>query len=114
MSSPPLAAYRHLLRVVRNVFKGDEAMLSGAYSELRSRFEASRADSDPGVVKKKLEEASEAADFIRSFVVQCHVNEKGTVRVKPEKHQVESMQDEITEEQFDISVKHGMSRPRCS
>jgi len=66
-------------------------MLSEARREIRSKFEASRLETNPEVINQQLAEAQEAAVFIREFVVQGVLNEEGNFAVKLEEQHADKV-----------------------
>eukprot|EP00193_Tetraselmis_chui_P007977 CAMPEP_0177757210 /NCGR_PEP_ID=MMETSP0491_2-20121128/3521_1 /TAXON_ID=63592 /ORGANISM="Tetraselmis chuii, Strain PLY429" /LENGTH=76 /DNA_ID=CAMNT_0019272845 /DNA_START=438 /DNA_END=668 /DNA_ORIENTATION=+ len=69
-------------------------MTQAASKEIRTKYEESRLETDEAVVRKLLGESQEAAEFIRSFVVQAKLNERGNYEIKPDsKHGDIIMQD---------------------
>lgn len=73
-----LRAYRTLLRATRKTFAGDTLMLRESAAEIRSKFEANRhVDSEPEV-RKLLDDATEASDFISTMIVQAKLNPDGS------------------------------------
>eukprot|EP00803_Ostreobium_quekettii_P006152 evm.model.scf_561EXC.7 EVM.evm.TU.scf_561EXC.7 scf_561EXC:44806-48196(-) len=91
--SAGVAAYRHLLRVVRSTFKGDGFAQAKAHDEIRARFEAARHLVDDSDVQKRLEDARDAANCLQDFVVQAALNDRGSFRIKVQPHQAEAMKD---------------------
>ncbi|GBG77595.1 hypothetical protein CBR_g24042 [Chara braunii] len=71
------AAFRTLIRAQRVAFANDELAQRLALREIRSGFEKSRHVADVQVVDRLLAEANEAADFIRTQLVQVKMNERG-------------------------------------
>ncbi|KAL3146600.1 hypothetical protein ABBQ32_000835 [Trebouxia sp. C0010 RCD-2024] len=89
-----LSVYRLCLRSVQQSFKGDHFMLQSSRKELRSKFEANRLVSDTTAVKKLLAEGEEAASFIKTFVVQAKLNERGNFEMKVEPHHANATAEE--------------------
>lgn len=52
-------------------------MIGAAVAETRSRFEASRRESDPAVVAQRIAEGDDANDFIKHHIVQAKRDAKG-------------------------------------
>lgn len=82
----PITVYRQLLRSAATAFKGDAAMLAAARQEIRGQFEASRQVADPQQQQQMLAEGLEAAEFIRTQIVQAAVNDRGNyeMAISPE------------------------------
>ena len=59
------------MRVRANAFRGDTRALVASQVEIRSRFEAHRDAKDPAEIERLLADGLDAADFLRTFVVQC-------------------------------------------
>ncbi|KAL6776465.1 LYRM7 [Auxenochlorella protothecoides x Auxenochlorella symbiontica] len=82
MSNPTsLQLYKRLLQSCHRAFKGDAVMLPEALKEIRSRFEESRGVRDPETLAKLQHDASEAAEFITTHVVQAATNERGNLEM---------------------------------
>jgi len=69
-------------------------MLQQSRRELRSKFEANKSVSDQAAQNKLLAEGEEAASFIRTFVVQAKLNERGNFQMKPEPHHADTVAEE--------------------
>lgn len=69
-------------------------MQQNARREIRSKFQASAAEQDHGRLKQLLGEGREAADFIRTFVVQAKLNKRGNYEMKVEKHHANTEAEE--------------------
>ena len=78
MASTPTAvsAYRALLRAQRQLFAGDLHGRTAALAETRTRF-YEQANAPPEEVPKLVEDAHEAALFLRQNVAQAVLNERG-------------------------------------
>ncbi|EFN51348.1 hypothetical protein CHLNCDRAFT_141064 [Chlorella variabilis] len=96
MSAPALNVYRGLLRSASAAFKGDATMLSAAQQEIRAKFEESRHVSDPAQRQQLLQEGSEAADFIRTSIVQAASNERGAFEMKIGEDHLGGLVEEVT------------------
>lgn len=92
--APALSVYRQCLRSVQQSFRGDQYMLHNSRKELRSKFEANRQVSDCGAIKKLLAEGEEAADFIKTFVVQAKLNKRGNFEMKVQPHHADATAEE--------------------
>lgn len=51
---------------------------------MRQHFEDRRGETDEAEVRKLVAESADAAQFIRDFVVQARMNERGNFEMKPE------------------------------
>ncbi|KAK9831574.1 hypothetical protein WJX74_000763 [Apatococcus lobatus] len=91
---PQLAAYRVLLRSITAAFKGDAFMLQQSRREVRHKYQEAAGLTDPAEVQKKVAEAKEAADFIRTNVVQAQLNERGNFAMQVEEHHADSTAEE--------------------
>uniref|UniRef100_A0A2N9FQR5 Complex 1 LYR protein domain-containing protein n=1 Tax=Fagus sylvatica TaxID=28930 RepID=A0A2N9FQR5_FAGSY len=80
-----LSAYRTLLRATRKTFAGDSLMLTESGSEVRKKFEENRHVSSDGEIRRLLEEAREASQFISTMIVQAKLSSSGGYEVKPAK-----------------------------
>ncbi|XP_076940721.1 mitochondrial zinc maintenance protein 1, mitochondrial-like [Bidens hawaiensis] len=85
LSGESVAAYRTLLRATRKSFAGDTVMLNGSAAEVRKKFEENRHVTSEPEIRKLLDEAREAADFISNMIVQAKLNSRGGYDVKPSK-----------------------------
>jgi complex III assembly factor LYRM7 len=85
-SQSALGAYRKLLRTVATTFKGDDVTLLAAKREIRQKFEDNKELGDPSALPAMVAEAYDAAEFIRTHVVQAEQNEKGNYAMKLEQH----------------------------
>ena len=52
-------------------------MLEGSAAEVRKKFEENKHVTDEPEIRKLLDEAREASDFIRNMIVQAKLNERG-------------------------------------
>ncbi|KAJ4955932.1 hypothetical protein NE237_012715 [Protea cynaroides] len=78
-----VSAYRALLRATRKSFAGDKLMLTESAIEIRKKFEENRNVTSEAEIKKLLDEASEASDFISNMIVQAKRNPSGGFVLKP-------------------------------
>jgi len=81
----PRLAYLRLLRASAALFKRDAFALKSARAELRSHFEAHRAERDSRRVAALLADAKDALDFMQNNLVQATRTQRGTyaVELKP-------------------------------
>lgn len=84
-----------------SAFRGDTATLKASRKELRARFDDSRATLAGGggqqhqeQIDQALADAAEAADFLRTFVVQAKLNERGNYEMKLEPHHADAVAEE--------------------
>ncbi|KAI3679045.1 hypothetical protein L6452_38352 [Arctium lappa] len=77
-----LTAYRALLRATRKSFAGDTVMLEGSAAEVRKKFEENRHVTSEPEIRRLLDEAREASDFISNMIVQAKLNSRGGYEVK--------------------------------
>ena len=84
MTSPQTAitAYRALLRAQRSLFSGDLAARAKACTETRMQF-LEHAGASAEEVPALVNDAHEAALFIRQNVAQAVQNERGNFELKP-------------------------------
>jgi len=75
-------------------FKGDAHALAASRAELRSKFAEGAAVADPADVARRVADAREAADFLRTYVVQAALNERGNYRMTVQPHQADTVADE--------------------
>jgi complex III assembly factor LYRM7 len=75
------SVYRVLLRARADAFRGDARALAAARDEIRSKFELERGETDPQRVRALLQDGHDAAAFLRDFVVQAALNERGNLAV---------------------------------
>ncbi|KAK9826730.1 hypothetical protein WJX81_002385 [Elliptochloris bilobata] len=94
MASRPLAVYRLLLRSVNKAFRNDDEMLLKSAQEIRSRYQAAASETDPAAVARLCAEGEEAADFIRTYVVQARLNERGNYAMQVEEHHADTIAEE--------------------
>ena len=85
-SQSALGAYRKLLRTVAATFKGDDVTLSAARREIRQKFEDNRQVADESSLPVMIADAYDAAEFIKTHVVQAELNESGNYAMKVEDH----------------------------
>ncbi|KAK9800765.1 hypothetical protein WJX73_009437 [Symbiochloris irregularis] len=88
------AVYRGLLRSCNQAFRNDVSMLKNAKSKIRSEFEVSAAERDPDRLKQLFAEGEEASDFIKTFVVQAELNDRGSYAMQVEKHHADTVAEE--------------------
>lgn len=83
------AAYRAVLRAQRIAFHGDKEMIRASQTAARTEFDkgvASFASGDENYdMEKSLEMAHDAAQFIRTNIVQAPLNERGNYEVSAER-----------------------------
>ncbi|KAK9864299.1 hypothetical protein WJX84_004057 [Apatococcus fuscideae] len=91
---PQLAAYRVLLRSITAAFKGDAFMLRQSKLEVRHKYQEASSLTDAAEVQKRVAEAKEAADFIRTNVVQAKLNGRGNFAMHVEEHHADSTAEE--------------------
>ncbi|GKE36419.1 mitochondrial zinc maintenance protein 1, mitochondrial [Tanacetum coccineum] len=72
-----ITAYRSILKATRKSFAGDTVMLEGSAAEVRKKFEENKHVTNEPEIRKLLDEAREASDFIRNMIVQAKLNERG-------------------------------------
>ncbi|WZN58949.1 mitochondrial zinc maintenance protein [Chloropicon roscoffensis] len=89
-----LGAYRLLLRSVAQTFKGDESTLLAAKKEIRQKFEDSRGMSDEKARSDLIYEAYDAAEFIKTHVVQAELNEEGHYKMAASQQMAEDQPPE--------------------
>ncbi|MFS8014287.1 putative complex 1 LYR protein [Helianthus anomalus] len=77
LSSEAVIAYRNLLKATRKSFSGDTVMLQGSAAEVRKKFEENRHVTSEPEIRKLLDEAREASDFISNMIVQAKLNSRG-------------------------------------
>ncbi|KAI7839687.1 hypothetical protein COHA_006495 [Chlorella ohadii] len=92
----PLHVYRKLLRSAGAAFKGDTFMLAAAQREIRSKFEEARGVANTEQQQQMLAEGSEAADFIRTSIVQAAMNDRGAYEMTIGEEQIGGLVEEIT------------------
>ncbi|CAA7398425.1 unnamed protein product [Spirodela intermedia] len=80
-----LSAYRTLLRATRKTFAEDTLMLTQSAMEVRKKFEENREVSSEAELRRLVDEAREAAQFISTMIVQAKLNSRGGFEVKPSK-----------------------------
>mmetsp|Transcript_38429 Transcript_38429/g.64566 ORF Transcript_38429/g.64566 Transcript_38429/m.64566 type:complete len:107 (-) Transcript_38429:2201-2521(-) len=100
-----LSVYRGLLRASRDSFKTDTLMLTESRREIRSNFEVARLETNVEVIKTKIGEAEEAAIFIRQFVVQGVMNNKGNFEVKLQEQHADKVISQDEEGQCSSTVE---------
>ena len=78
-------------------FRGDTVTLTASRKELRARFDETRRSSGAlgaQEIDQALADAAEAADFLRTFVVQAKLNERGNYEMKLESHHADTVAEE--------------------
>ena len=78
-------------------FCGDTVTLTASRKELRARFDETRRSSGAlgaQEIDQALADAAEAADFLRTFVVQAKLNERGNYEMKLESHHADTVAEE--------------------
>ena len=80
-----VAAYRTLLKAQRALFSGDHATRAAALIQTKEAF-MSNADAPPAAVPEKVQEALDAADFLRENVAQTVSNDRGNFEMRPTEH----------------------------
>ena len=81
-SNPAIAAYRSLLKAQRSLFNADLVARTAARAETRLRF-MEHAGASADAVPALVQDAIDAADFIRTNVAQTVQNERGNFEFKP-------------------------------
>eukprot|EP01024_Parvocaulis_polyphysoides_P029297 TRINITY_DN26444_c0_g1_i5.p4 TRINITY_DN26444_c0_g1~~TRINITY_DN26444_c0_g1_i5.p4 ORF type:complete len:112 (+),score=18.91 TRINITY_DN26444_c0_g1_i5:589-924(+) len=76
------SAYRTLRRASLKTFQGDEMMLAEGAKKIREAFESYRLETDPGKIEQLLKDAADAAEFLRTSIVQAKMNERGSYELK--------------------------------
>ncbi|CAI5483605.1 unnamed protein product [Closterium sp. Yama58-4] len=72
-----LSAYRTLLRAIRKSFPGDQHAQSAGRAEVRGHFEGNRGEADERRLAELERDARDAAEMLRTMVVQARLNERG-------------------------------------
>jgi complex III assembly factor LYRM7 len=86
-SSDTRSVYRSLLRSIQLAFKGDIEMVTAARKEVRDRMECCKDIEDEVELAKLHEEGREAAEFLKTSIMQLASNADGHLTVKlNEKH----------------------------
>lgn len=86
-SADTRSVYRGLLRSVQLAFKGDLEMITAAKYEIRSRIENSKDVHDESELIKLQEDGREAAEFLKTSIMQLGSNPDGHLTVElDEKH----------------------------
>ncbi|XP_027098784.1 mitochondrial zinc maintenance protein 1, mitochondrial [Coffea eugenioides] len=93
-----LRAYRSVLRATRKSFAGDTLMLRESAAEARKKFEENRHVTSEAEVRRLLEEAREASQFISTMIVQAKLNERGGYEVKLDKQHADATLELPSEE----------------
>ncbi|CAN1185720.1 Mitochondrial zinc maintenance protein 1, mitochondrial [Linum perenne] len=93
-----LTAYKALLRATRKSFAGDQMMLNASAIEIRKKFDENRLVTSETDIKRLLDEAREASDFIATMIVQAKLNERGGYEVKASKEHADATLEIPTEE----------------
>ena len=77
MREKALSGYRRLLRVGKNLFRGDNFALNAYQKELRGNFELNKYENDVEKLEKLWNDIDEAEDFLKNNFVQARLNERG-------------------------------------
>eukprot|EP01026_Neomeris_dumetosa_P012466 TRINITY_DN1434_c0_g1_i3.p2 TRINITY_DN1434_c0_g1~~TRINITY_DN1434_c0_g1_i3.p2 ORF type:complete len:131 (-),score=10.69 TRINITY_DN1434_c0_g1_i3:271-612(-) len=77
-----LGAYRLLLKTSMKTFRNDQLMLNESAKRIREAFDSYRLESDPAKVGQLLQDAQDAAEFLRCNIVQAELNERGSYEIK--------------------------------
>lgn len=77
-----------------SAFRGDAHALAASRAELRSKFDEGASASDPADAAARVADAREAADFLRTYVVQAALNERGNYRMTVQPHQADTVAEE--------------------
>lgn len=77
-----------------SAFKGDAHALTASRVELRSKFAEGAAVTDASEIARLVADAREAADFLRTYVVQAALNERGNYRMTVQPHQADTVAEE--------------------
>ena len=86
-SSDTRSVYRSLLRSIQLALKGDIEMVTAARKEVRDRMECCKDIEDEVELAKLHEEVREAAEFLKTSIMQLASNADGHLTVKlNEKH----------------------------
>ncbi|XP_052175444.1 mitochondrial zinc maintenance protein 1, mitochondrial [Diospyros lotus] len=104
MAMEALCAYRGLLRATRKTFKGDTLMLKESAAEVRKKFEDNRHVTSDAEIRRLLDEARQASDFISTMIVQAKLNSRGGYEVKPAKEHAGATLEIPSEEVLKKSV----------
>ncbi|CAI7914561.1 unnamed protein product [Closterium sp. NIES-53] len=72
-----LSAYRTLLRAIRKSFPGDQHANSAGRAEVRGHFEGNRGEADERRLAELERDARDAAEMLRTMVVQARLNDRG-------------------------------------
>jgi complex III assembly factor LYRM7 len=86
-SSDPRSVYRSLLKSIQLAFKGDIEMVTAARQEVWHRMECCKNLEDEVELAKLHDEGREAAEFLKTSIMQLASNTDGHLTVKwNEKH----------------------------
>lgn len=72
-------------------------MLTAARQEIRSKFEASKAVTDRQQLQQLLDEATEAASFIKTTIVQAKINDRGNYEMTVQPWQAGGVAEPVSE-----------------
>jgi complex III assembly factor LYRM7 len=83
---PVAASFRALLRAVAETFRGDAQALRTCRAEARKQFRAHASERDGARIARLVEDARDAAHFLRESVVQAQLNAQGNyaMQLKPQ------------------------------
>ena len=84
VTTNPRLVFLNLLRTCRSTFKGDAFMLQQSVAEIKSHFRKNAHLTDPDAIQHALKDGQEAADFIKTYIIQGVLNERGNYVVKPQ------------------------------
>ena len=70
------------MRVVGETFKGDQQALQRCRAEARKQFRANAGERDSARIARMVEDALDAANFLRESVVQAQLNAQGNYAMK--------------------------------
>ena len=86
-------------------------MLTSARAEIRGKFEESRALADPEAIWRLVAESRDAADFIRDYVVQAQLNERGNYAMKVQPHHAGTeVQDTVLDDGVGTPCEDGQGK----
>ncbi|KAI8327980.1 hypothetical protein EDC96DRAFT_80677 [Choanephora cucurbitarum] len=66
-------AYRHLLKIQRNVFSGDQKAIKAAKKETYSRFMQHKNETNVDILDQKLKLADQIANFLEQNSVKFYI-----------------------------------------
>eukprot|EP01025_Chloroclados_australasicus_P034899 TRINITY_DN35627_c0_g2_i1.p4 TRINITY_DN35627_c0_g2~~TRINITY_DN35627_c0_g2_i1.p4 ORF type:complete len:126 (-),score=9.30 TRINITY_DN35627_c0_g2_i1:115-459(-) len=73
-----LGAYRLLRRTSNKTFQGDIPMILESRKRIREAFDTYSTETDSAKIQQLLQDARDAADFLRTSIVQAPLNERGS------------------------------------